>query len=96
MADNAPVERLIRLSPNLTLKGFDCEDDDLNEFFLRDSKNFSQKLLAATYILENNDETIAFFSIFNDKISAHEIKGQSGWELWKSEVFLDIPLILTT
>jgi predicted GNAT family N-acyltransferase len=82
MPDNSPgQERLIRLSPGHAIKDFDCEDQDLNDFLLNESKNFASQLLAVTYILENNEETIAFFSVLNDKISVKEVGNPNIWSL---------------
>lgn len=60
---------LIRLSDNHEIKSFDCADNDLNDFFINTSKNYQKELLAVTYVLESPDETVAFFSLLNDKIS---------------------------
>lgn len=85
--NNLINERFIRLSKSLNIKQFDCEDEDLNDFFINDSLTFSDKLLAVTYVIENDTETVAFFSIFNDKVSSRDVKGQTQWESWKSEIF---------
>ncbi|MBS1519569.1 MAG: GNAT family N-acetyltransferase [Bacteroidetes bacterium] len=88
MPDTPPnTERLIRLTPDLQIKPFDCDDDDLNDFFLNSSKKYLNDLLAVTYIIENDEHTIAFFSILNDKVSAHELKSNSAWDVFKSENF---------
>jgi hypothetical protein len=65
---------LIRLTPATKLKPFDCGDIDLNEFFLRDSHNYQKELLAVTYIIESDNETVAFFSLLNDKLSITEFE----------------------
>ena len=59
---------LKRLEPDSVRKHFDCGDEDLNDFFLNDSKSYSRQLLAVTYALESKDETVAFFSVLNDSI----------------------------
>ncbi len=51
---------------------FDCEDADLNEYFLKDSVESCRQLLAVTYAVEQNDELVAFFSISNDAIKKEE------------------------
>lgn len=51
---------LIRLTQDYQFKPFDCGDSDLNDFLINDSKSYLQKLLAVTYVLENQEETIAF------------------------------------
>lgn len=64
---------LVRLSPITELKPFDCGDEDLNEFFHQDSQNYRKELLAVTYILESDSNTVAFFSLLNDKISVEDV-----------------------
>ena len=73
---------LKRLNPNDARKQFDCQDTDLNDFFLSDSANNDQELLSVTFVLEDDIETIAFFSLLNDKISADESTGN--W--WKKYI----------
>ncbi len=62
---------LIRLTEDYSIKSFDCDDTDLNDFIINDSKNYLKELLAVTHLIEDseNNSTIAFFSVFNDKIS---------------------------
>lgn len=71
---------LIRLSPETIIKPFDCEDADLNDFFLNESKHYLTELLAVTYIIENDKDTIAFFSVLNDKISAEDVDSKRIWK----------------
>ncbi|MBI5741530.1 MAG: GNAT family N-acetyltransferase [Nitrospirae bacterium] len=59
---------IIRLEPDSKLKPFDCGDLDLNDFFHTDTANYARELLAVTYAFENNNETVAFFSVLNDAI----------------------------
>lgn len=61
---------LNRLEPDTPRKPFNCGDSDLNEFFTEDSMKHAQQLLAVTYALENQHETIAYFSVLNDSIRA--------------------------
>lgn len=52
---------------------FDCGDNDLNEYLYLNSKSYQKQLLAVTYYLQNNTDTIVFFSLLNDKITAMEL-----------------------
>ncbi|PZX57586.1 acetyltransferase (GNAT) family protein [Algoriphagus ratkowskyi] len=70
--------RLVRLSPQYEFKPFDCGDSDLNEFLLNDALDHMDQLLAVTYILEDDSEIIAFFSLLNDRIS-YEQFSKSSW-----------------
>lgn len=69
MAFEIPFERLDEAHYFLS---FDCGDEDLNEYLFSDSKKYQQQLLSVTYYMENCDETILFFSLLNDKITALE------------------------
>lgn len=61
--------RLVRLTPDYEFKPFDCGEKDLNEFLLCDSKDYLQRLVAVTYIIETDDKTVAFFSVSNDRVA---------------------------
>lgn len=64
--------RYRRIRPDDIRKPFDCGDADLTDFFLKDSAGHARQLLAVTYTLENDAETIAFFSVLNDRIQKEE------------------------
>lgn len=72
--------RLIRLETGKEILPFDCGDADLNEFLHNDSKHYLNELLAVTYLLESEGETIAFFSVFNDKISYVDVESGNQWK----------------
>lgn len=61
--------RLSRLEDIQTLKPFDCGDEDLNEFLTVDASFYCQQMLANTFVLEDDEQTIAYYSLLNDKIS---------------------------
>lgn len=64
--------RILRLSQEHAFKPFDCGEGDLNDFLLQDAKQYAKELLAVTYVIEDEDKTIAFFSLSNDRISLLE------------------------
>ena len=64
--------RYRRLKPDDERKPFDCGDADLTDFFLTDSAGHARQLLSVTYALENDSETMAFFSVLNDRIQKEE------------------------
>ena len=55
------------------VKPFDCGDEDLNEFLMTDARFYEQQYLAHTYVLEDEEETVAYFSVLNDKVSQTEV-----------------------
>ena len=52
---------------------FDCGDDDLNEYFERDSRIGCLELVAVTYAVYKGDDIIAFFSVSNDAVKKDQI-----------------------
>jgi len=54
------------------LTSFDCNDDDLNDFFKSDSHNYTEQLLGKTYcfVLESSNEIVCAFTLANDSIKA--------------------------
>ena len=64
--------KIVRLTEEHTFKPFDCGEEDLNAFLLQDAKQYAKGLLAVTYIFEDENITVAFFSLSNDRISLAE------------------------
>ena len=77
--------QLIRLTNEYEFKPFDCKDQDLNEFLLNDSKDFLNSLIAVTYILESGKDIVAFFSLFNDRISAEDFESNRKWRSFRDK-----------
>ncbi|MBF0553797.1 MAG: GNAT family N-acetyltransferase [Nitrospirae bacterium] len=73
MLNSQPDYSLVRLDSNYELKPFDCGGTDLNDFFINEAKPHLKHLPAVTYALESNSETIAFYSVLNDKINRTEL-----------------------
>ncbi len=71
--------RFIRLVDEHTIKPFDCGDDDLNEFLAVDAKLYLKELLAVTYLIENDTDTIAFFPLSNDRIAIDNMDSNAQW-----------------
>lgn len=64
---------LVKITGTTKIKPFDCGNPDLNDFLQTKAIVYSNELLATTYLLESETETVAYFSIFNDNIRAQEI-----------------------
>lgn len=76
--------KIVRLSDDYIIGDFDCGNNDLNDFLLHDAKNYANRLLAVTYLLVNDTETLAFFSVSNDRISIKE-SDKAIWRRIKKE-----------
>lgn len=73
-----PSIPLKRLTAEHQFLPFDCGDNDLNEFLLVNAIQYQEELLAVTYYLETETDTVLFFSLSNDKITSIENK-KSFW-----------------
>jgi GNAT superfamily N-acetyltransferase len=69
----------IRLTPEYELKPFDCNDADLNGFLLNDARPHIPELLSVTYLIEDEANTISFFSLLNDKITLKDVLDNKEW-----------------
>lgn len=56
-----------------TIEAFDCGDDDLNEYFHKDCKNYAKELLTQTYcfhrVSDSQCESLALVDFCNDALS---------------------------
>lgn len=65
--------KLSVLEKNTTYQ-FDCDDSDLNDFFHNDSHEYQNSLLSKTFCWSNQQEVVAFVSIFNDNVELKSTK----------------------
>ena len=70
---------LVKLTSDTDLSGFDCGDEDLNDFLVEDAKGFLDKRIATSYILKDEDCIVAYFCLLNDKISRQDVTN-SQWK----------------
>ena len=64
--------KIVRLTSQLDDLSFDCGDSDLNDFLIRDALDYQNGLIAVTYLVKKQDETIGYVSLANDKISVKD------------------------
>lgn len=62
-----------KVDDSSVFKPFDCGDDDLNDFLLNKSIEFSKEQLATTFVIQNAEITVAYYSIFNDSVNTQHI-----------------------
>ncbi len=65
---------LFKVDSNTVFKPFDCGDVDLNEFLLEKSIEYTKEHLATTFVIENEEITVAYYSIFNDSVNTEQIE----------------------
>ena len=58
----------IKLSQDTVIKPFESEDEELNDFLFNDAKNYLSSLLSVPYLIQTEDETIAYYCLANDRV----------------------------
>lgn len=66
------------LSSNYNINEFDCGDADLNDFLRNSAQAYQERHIAKTFLLIDNEKIVAYFCLFNDKISRIEASN-SAW-----------------
>jgi hypothetical protein len=67
--------RFVRLEAKSDTAGFDCGDNDLNDFIRNDAWNYQQELLSVTYLFEGSEgDVAAFFSVSNDALRDNDFE----------------------
>jgi GNAT superfamily N-acetyltransferase len=61
--------KVIKLSESKVIKPFNCGIRDLNEFLFNDAKTYHKYLYSTTFLFENNEKTIAYYSLLNDVLN---------------------------
>ena len=61
-----------QLKENYPIKPFDCEDDDLNDFLFNKALLYQKELLATTFIVEDKERTLGYYSVLNDSLQLKE------------------------
>lgn len=80
---------IIKLGADDSIECFDCGDDDLNEFIIKDAPLYRKALLATTYVLRNKLSLagVAFFSVANDRISIKDFPSNTDFNRFRKHKF---------
>ena len=85
---------LVRLGVNdLRDPDFNCGDEDLNEFFLKDSIEASSQLVAVTYAWVVDGKTAGFLSLSNDAIKRELISKPQIRNISHGKRFATLPAV---
>ena len=67
------------LNEGETIQSFNCGDTELNDFIINRAAKYRDELLAVSYVLEENDTPIAFFSLSNDNLSYEKFQQKTSF-----------------
>ena len=76
---NQEFHTLRKLEEGETLNSFNCGDAELDEFILSKASEYRKTLLAVSYVLEENGNPIAYFSLSNDNLSAEIFESKTNF-----------------
>lgn len=74
-------------------KGFDCGDDDLNEFFFDDSRIACSELVSVTYTWNQAGTILGFFSVSNDSIKREVMSGSALRRVARRKRYSSLPAV---
>ena len=72
MKDNSDEVSILLLTEGYSIKPFDCEDEDLNDFLFNEATPYQKELLATTFVMENDKQTLGYYSLLNDSLQLKE------------------------
>ena len=72
MKDNSDEVSILLLTEDYPIKPFDCEDEDLNDFLFNEATPYQKELLATTFVMENDEQTLGYYSLLNDSLQLRE------------------------
>ena len=72
MKDNSDEVSILLLTEGYSIKPFDCEDEDLNDFLFNEATPYQKELLATTFVMENDEQTLDYYSLLNDSLQLRE------------------------
>ena len=72
MKDNSDEVSILLLTEGYPIKHFDCEDEDLNDFLFNEATPYQKELLATTFVMENDKQTLGYYSLLNDSLQLRE------------------------
>ena len=83
--------RIRCLNNGEAITGFNCGDDDLNDFIMNEAAKYQQTRLAVTYIIESkNGRGIAgFFSLANDRVSLSDFENTTDFNRFRRKRFVN-------
>jgi len=75
--------RIRRQREEDALKPFSCCDDDLDDFFRNDAVYYMGEKLSISYVLEDGNDLLAYFSIANDRVSVDDFTSSTTYNRFR-------------
>ena len=79
------------LKPQDCVETFNCGDEDLDNFIIKESPDYSKALLAVTYVVRAKtmgNKVVAYFSLAADKLSVSDFNSNSEFNRFRKHRFI--------
>lgn len=81
--------RVRQLADDEVIEGFSCGDSDLDDYILNESKLYQAELIAANYLLEDEQRRlIAFFTLVNDRVCINDFDTYTAFNRFRNKRFV--------
>ncbi|WP_304252424.1 GNAT family N-acetyltransferase [Parabacteroides gordonii] len=87
--ERSPKRVLRRLGEEETIKSFNCGDADLNDFLFNEAPLYAKALLAITYVYDDTESILAYFSLANDRISLSDFEKKTEFNRFRRHRFVN-------
>lgn len=80
-----------KLRDNECVSGFNCGDDDLNDFIINDASVYKSAMLAVTYVVEHriSGAIYGYFSLANDRVGLAEFPDKTAFNRFRKHKFVN-------
>lgn len=80
-----------KLKTEDVVKGFDCGDEDLNDYITNDAQRYRKALLSVTYVIEdkNTQHIVAYYSLAADSISINSFPTKTEFNRFRKHRFVN-------
>jgi hypothetical protein len=78
------------LKPTDCVETFQCGDEDLDNFIIKESADYTKSLLSITYIVTDKSKkrVVAYFSLAADKLSVNDFASNSEFNRFRKRRFV--------
>ena len=81
--------KIRRMSPSDGAGSFCCGDDDLDDFIRNDAPLYARQKLASNYVMQKDNDTIAYFSLANDRVSVDNFDERTQFNRFRKKLFVN-------
>ena len=84
-----PKRQVRRLEEEEKIESFSCGDADLDDFIVNEAPFYRDALLAVSYVMEQDDIPIAYFSLANDRVSIQDFDTNTEFNRFRRHRFVN-------